>query len=437
MFYYIKNTFENIVKPIDKYVIGENKFTRNSKFSFKDYVTFLCFNKGTSNQADLEDFVEDNFTTDIQQITRQTFSKQRTYIHPIVFKEISKQYLLEINYHKNYDFFKTYKGFRLFGGDGSDFEIPDFEEVRKEFQIKDTEKYRKPAQAKFSSIIDLLNGFILDGIIGNYKQAELPLMHKNIENIQDLITPEKSIFIFDRGYNAMELYANIMSMNSYFIVRLKDRNYIDDRYKITENDSEIQLEITKDRLKKFHNKTLKEKYSKIKHLNLRILTITLENGTTESLLTNILDKNFTIEDFQKLYNLRWGIETNYNTMKNRLNIENYTGKRKITIKQDIYSKFLKYNIFQYYRIYFNLLINRTKRQKGIKQEYKVNQAHLVRKLKKYLPIMILNPTKEIIRKYTKKLIDSCTQSPNKNVKNPTTTRNKKKQRKFNINYKPT
>ena len=437
MFYHIKNTFDNIVKHIDKYVIGENKFTRNSKFSFKDHVTFLCFNKGTSNQADLEDFIEDNFTTDIQQITRQAFSKQRTYIHPIVFKEISKQYLLEINYHKNYDFFKTYKGFRLFGGDGSDFEIPDFEEVRKEFQIKDTEKYRKPAQAKFSSIMDLLNGFILDGIIGNYKQAELPLMHKNIENIQDLITPEKSIFIFDRGYNAMELYANIMSMNSYFIVRLKDRNYIDDRYKITENDSEIQLEITKDRLKKFHNKTLKEKYSKIKHLNLRILTITLENGTTESLLTNILDKNFTIEDFQKLYNLRWGIETNYNTMKNRLSIENYTGKRKITIKQDIYSKFLKYNIFQYYRIYFNLLINRTRRQKGIKQEYKVNQAHLIRKLKKYLPIMILNPTKEIIRKYTKKLIDSCTQSPNKNVKNPTTTRNKKKQRKFNINYKPT
>ena len=237
--------------------------------------------------------------------------------------------------------------------------------------------------------------------------------------------------------NAMELYANIISMNSYFIVRLKDKTYIGDRYKITENDSEIQLEITKERLNKFHNKTLKEKYSKIKCLKLRILTVTLENETTEYLLTNIMDKNFTIEDFKELYNLRWGIETNYNTMKNRLNIENYTGKRKITIEQDIYSKFLKYNIVQYYKIYFNLLINRTKRQKGIKQEYKVNQAHLIRKLKKYLPIMILNPTKEIIRKYTKKLINSCTQSPNKDIKNPTTTRNKKKQRKFNINYKPT
>lgn len=66
MFHHIKNTFDNIVKSIDKYVIGENKFTRGSKFSFKNYVTFLCFNKGTSNQANLKDFIEDNFTTDIQ-----------------------------------------------------------------------------------------------------------------------------------------------------------------------------------------------------------------------------------------------------------------------------------------------------------------------------------------------------------------------------------
>ena len=95
MFYYIKDTFDNIVKSIDKYVIGENKFTRDSKFSFKDYVTFLCFNKGTSNQANLEDFIEDNFTRDIQLITRQAFSKQRTFINPLVFKEISKHICLK------------------------------------------------------------------------------------------------------------------------------------------------------------------------------------------------------------------------------------------------------------------------------------------------------------------------------------------------------
>ena len=235
----------------------------------------------------------------------------------------------------------------------------------------------------------------------------------------------------------MELYADIMSINSYFIVKLKDKSYIDERYTIKENDTEIKIKLTKDRLKKFHNPTLKEKYNKEKHLNLRILTIKLENGKTETLLTNIFDKEFQIEDFKELYNLRWGIETNYNTMKNRLNIENYSGKKRIAIEQDIYSKFLKYNVFQHYENYFNLLINRTQRQKGKSEHKKVNQSHLIRKLKKYLPIMILNPLPEIIRDYTKKLIASCTKSPNKYQKKQTTKRNPKKQRKFNLNYRPT
>lgn len=437
MFSYFKSAIDNIVKPISNFVNDENRFTRESKFSFKDYVTFFCVNKGTSNQADLEDFIEDDFTNNLETITRQALSKQRVFINPQIFKEISKEYLRLIGYNRNNHFFKEYKGFRLYGGDGSDFEIPDFEEVRNDFGIKDTPKYRKPAIAKFSSIMDLLNGFILDGIMGNYKQAELTLMHQNLDNIQDLINPEKSIFIFDRGYNAMELYAHIMSINGYFIVRLKDKSYIDERYVIKENDSEIKIKLTKDRLKKFHNPALKEEYSKEKHLNLRILTIKLENGKTETLLTNIFDKEFQIEDFKELYNLRWGIETNYNTMKNRLNIENYSGKKRITIEQDIYSKFLKYNVFQHYENYFNLLINRTKRQKGKSGFFKVNQAHLIRKLKKYLPIMILNPIHETIRTYTKKLITSCTKSPNKSTKKQTTKRNPKKQRKFNLNYRPT
>ena len=31
---------------------------------------------------------------------------------------------------------------------------------------------RNPSQAKFSSIMDVLNGFILDGILGDFKEDE-------------------------------------------------------------------------------------------------------------------------------------------------------------------------------------------------------------------------------------------------------------------------
>ena len=378
MFSHIQKSIEIVDKLAHTFVSDKNKFTRKSKFSFKDYITFIYFNKGLSNQANLEDFVEDDFTNELETITRQAFSKQRTYIKPEVFKEISKQYLININYTKNNDFFKEFQGFRLLGGDGSDFEIPDFEEVRKEFGIKNTDKYRKPANAKFSSIMDLLNGFLLDGILGNYKNGELPLMHQNIKNIENLINPQKTIFIFDRGYNAIELYAHIMSINSYFIVRLKDKSYLEARQRIIENDAEIEIKLNKERLERFHNPYLKEKYKEEEYLKLRVLTIKLDNGQTEFLLTNLFDKRFDLDDFKELYRLRWGIETNYNTLKNRLNIENYIGKRRITIEQDIYSQFLRYNIFQYYENYLNLLINKIKRKKGINKEYKVDQAHLIR-----------------------------------------------------------
>ncbi len=100
---------------------------------------------------------------------------------------------------------------------------------------------------------------------------------------------------------------------------------------------------------------------------------------------------FKIEDLKELYKMRRGIKTNYNTLKNRFYIENYTGKRRITIEQDIYSKFLRFNITKYMEKYLNLIINKVKRKKGIKNKYKVDQAHLICKLKKILTHNTIKP----------------------------------------------
>ena len=110
------------------------------------------------------------------------------------------------------------------------------------------------------------------------------------------------------------------------------------------------------RLKKFHNPILKEKYSKRLYLDLRIVTIELEDGTIETLLTNLPPEIMTTEDICQIYDYRRGIETNYNTFKNHLDIENYTGTKQITIEQDIYAKFLFYNVFCYYNCYLNRLV---------------------------------------------------------------------------------
>ena len=365
----------------------------------------------------------------------------------MVFKEISKEYLKKINYNTNNSLFKTFNGFFLIAGDGSDFEIPDFKEVREEFGIKNNSLVaRKPSDAKFSGLMDVMNGFLLDGIIGNHRQSELPLIHQNRDNIQDIINPSQSIFIFDRGYAAMELFVHIIEMNSYFVTRLQDRYYKKERKQVQSNDEEIKLYLTAERLQKFRNSDFKEKYSKKSCLTLRIVTVEIEKENEEtgekeieiySLLTNLPKNIMTTGDICEIYHQRWGIETNYNTLKNRHYIENYTGKRRITIEQDIYSKFPRYNIFCHYKNYFNNLINSRKRKKGISAEYQVNQANLIRKLKKYLPKMILNPTAKIIRKYSRRIIKQCSKSPEKIRKNRKTPRRPTPARKFNMNYRLT
>ena len=235
----------------------------------------------------------------------------------------------------------------------------------------------------------------------------------------------------------MELYARIIEMNSYFVVRLRKDSYKEERKNITEEDSPISLNITNNRLKKFHDPGLKDIYSKKWTMDLRIVTITSNNGKKYSLLTNIPEEVLSTKEIGAIYKLRWGIETNYNTMKNRLYIENYSGKRRICIEQDIYSKFLKFNIFHYLKIKFNKLIKSRKEKLGDYREYQVDQANLIRNLKDKLLFILLSKSKKTRQKLVKNFHKSCLRYPNGVKKNKTTLRKKKPHRCFNIQYQPT
>ena len=49
----------------------------------------------------------------------------------------------------------------------------------------------------------------------------------------------------------------------------------------------------------------------------------MEDGTTEYLITNLTSEQMPVENFPDLYQLRWGVESKYRELKNRLEIENF------------------------------------------------------------------------------------------------------------------
>ncbi|MBQ2654883.1 MAG: IS4 family transposase [Methanobrevibacter sp.] len=445
MFYFTSKAIDDVCDSSRDFIYSDSAFIRKRKWGFEDYMVHITFNKRKTLQNNIDTHLK-NSTSDVDAYKKQSFSEQRVNINPMAFKQINLNYLNNIGYFdlkKNNPFFKTFLDFRLYAGDGSLFTLFNKKLTLKEFGFP--EDYGRLPKVSFCGITDVLNDFLIDGVMGERGIGEMTLIHQNIQNIENLIEPTKSIFTFDRGFVSLELICRLISINTYFVIRLKNNSYIDERYRIKSDDSPISIPLTENRLKIFKDHKLKQEFQDVEKLNLRIVTIELEkeNNETdetktekETLLTNLPSEIMSKEDIAEIYNARWGIECTYKTLKQRLQIENYTAHSKTGILQDIYSTFLTYNIFCYTRIYFNTIINRTMRKKGKTSQYDVNQSNLITRIKEDMFEIILNPTREKVRKFTKDFIKKCIHSPNK-IKESKKYKRKKKQfkPKFTANYK--
>ena len=81
------------------------------------------------------------------------------------------------------------------------------------------------------------------------------------------------------------------------------------------------------------------------------MNIELETGEIETLITNLPQQTMSKEQLKEIYTARWGIECTYKTLKQRLQIQNYTTQTSIGIQQDIYATFLLYNILLFQNIF--------------------------------------------------------------------------------------
>jgi len=73
-------------------------------------------------------------------------------------------------------FFRTFYGFRLFAGDGSRFTLYNKPQTLKEFEFP--EGYNRLPKVTFCGIVDVLNDFLIDGIMGERGIGEMTLIHQ-------------------------------------------------------------------------------------------------------------------------------------------------------------------------------------------------------------------------------------------------------------------
>lgn len=326
------------------------QFIRRRKLSFKGYIWYLLSNTKRSLTTGLRSFVNE-FNEGKETLSKQAFSQGRQKIRPEAFRKI-----MDLTCHMFYEEAEVMKwnGMRVTAIDGSRLNLPTSQELADYFGIQ--ESSGEQVQALSSSLYDVLNGITIDAAVAPYNanERELAKVHLHYLKEHPLQDDTKELVILDRGYPSGELVSVMEECGFKYVMRFNP-TFISP-VKFTGTDCVIEHQFKQVRIP----------------LKLRIITLGLDTGDKEYLVTNLLDPTITEEDFRSLYKLRWGIETHYSDVKNKLWLEDFSTKTVEGIQQDFYATLTVGNL-AYIQIYdCKEEIEKQHNRKGNKHVYKAN-----------------------------------------------------------------
>ena len=217
-------------------------------------------------------------------------------------------------------------------------------------------------QARISVLYDVLNRFVLDGCLSALSTGEsvLALNHLAFAKVGDLI-------IYDRGYPCFNLIYEHYEKGVDFLMRVKAEfsNITREFYQGGLNSDIVKMYPGKNTI--FSDRP----YSKDTFKEVRLVRVELPGGEAEILISSLMDsKKYPNSMFKDLYFLRWGVETFYDELKNKIKAEHFSGYSPHSILQDFYAALFVSNVQSLIVGEINDELAKESTQK--KYQYKVN-----------------------------------------------------------------
>ena len=325
----------NDTKFIRKHALSEKDFTRNRILTFRNTFWGLLAHTGASLQSEIP-LLTRKFCGKIPPVSPQAFSKARNKMNYTSCKEIFEFSAKKLIFHKQY------KGYFLAAVDASKILPPDTFEIRNVLGTCGNQ-FSERAGALISLLYDPLSDHIINGILSNCNESE----RKNLYTLIEQTHLENTILLLDRGYPGKEVYRFLSQHKLKYVIRMGIGNSNPRYIRESINADQISTDI---------------KNPDITH---RIIRFKLNDNSEELLITNIYDTQFTVDDFKTLYHFRWPIETKYDELKNKFQLEKFTGKTLNSVYQDFYNQMTKLNIISYLRQISSLEINSVGHKKKI------------------------------------------------------------------------
>lgn len=315
-------------------------FTRSRKINFADIILIILNLVKRTTQLEIDCFLQKYLCEKVSDYTKQSFSEARHKILPNAFIELNKS-LTELFY--SIGEFRRFKQYRVLGIDGSKLQLPNNEQTRQKFGSirNDLENY-EIAQGLASTLFDLENKLIISAEIERCDGSERKLAMKHIDDmLMQKGCDYENLIIMDRGYPSFEVIKHTENANVKYLARTKS-NFFREVTQTKSNDEWVTIAITPSRKK--HLKQQNYDVNTGDSIVVRVVKFILPNGEGETLITNLPNADATYDDCIMLYFKRWGIEVRYDELKNKFEIENFSGKTPRAIEQDFYATILLSNV---------------------------------------------------------------------------------------------
>jgi hypothetical protein len=227
-------------------------------------------------------------------------------------------------------------GMSVFAFDGSKYDLPATEKIRKEFDPRTGFQYEGKGhypQCLVTTAYDVFRHLPVARSVVSIHGSEREEAQALLPSI-----PSGSVLLFDRGYPSYELIAYLReNYKGYFLFRCPAQSTFPAVEAFVASGRQEGF-ILIDPSNKYLQGLSRRQRKKAKVIQLRIIKLVSPDGTVSVLLTNLLNKaSFRKEDILDLYFKRWAIEDHYRNEKVVLEIEKFHGKSSNSIRQELFA----------------------------------------------------------------------------------------------------
>jgi hypothetical protein len=364
-------------------------FTRNRKLGFEPLVYLLINFMRKSYNLEIATFYEHINSLETK-VSKSAFCQQRMKINALFFACLNE--VLVHSFYEHYgETIKRWKGFRLIAVDGSTSYLIHNKEVVDYFG-EHPNQVKSVCMGQIVSAFDVLNGITIlsdlyPTVVSEQRVAQCWINHYDAD----------MLMLYDRGYpgfTSIFLHQH-KEIPQPFVMRcpLAFTYEIRDFVSSTLEETVTHFRATKYAVDELYKQGYKVLIGST--IEVRLVKVVLDDGTIEVLATNLMDNViYPHQLFKELYFKRWGIETQYDTIKNKLQLEAYSGQKPVTILQDFHIAFFLANLQEIISKPCQIEIEKSTAKRKFK--YKINKSMALGLMKNRIIDLFINRNPEQI-----------------------------------------